>query len=268
MSTVDVTIATRNSSKTIRRCLESIIKNIPYRRIVVVDGGSTDDTAEICKSYGAKVIEEKGNLGRVRYVQALNCETGWVVFVDSDTYIYPEWWRKVSRYTKDREVGIIFGYVDNSFAPGIYTDFAVFFWERGDTVTFSNTLVRRDLVLECEAELERTHGGEDRVVLLHVLNKGMKVKVVKEWLSWHDKDPHRHNIFASYRFGQSIRIKHGFRGPYFGGIRSIRNQIVRWILFTAKTKKVSLKLLIYLLSLSAWTIIGVISPKGSLIKDY
>ncbi|MGD0423211.1 MAG: glycosyltransferase [Candidatus Bathyarchaeia archaeon] len=67
---VETSIATKNSAKTIARCIKAIRESIPVSRLVVVDGGSTDDTVAIARSLGAHVILNKGLLGSVRYSQA------------------------------------------------------------------------------------------------------------------------------------------------------------------------------------------------------
>ena len=57
--TVSIVIATRNSTRTITRCLTSIRKQRYPRakiEIIVADGGSTDETTRIAKKFGAKVI--------------------------------------------------------------------------------------------------------------------------------------------------------------------------------------------------------------------
>jgi len=259
---IDVTVATHNSSRTISKCLESIIKNVPYRRIVVVDAGSVDGTVKICQDLGAEIVREYGYLGKVRYVQALNCDTEWIALVDSDVYIYPEWWSKVSKYMSDRELGMVNGLAH--FPPSdlkVYDKFMNFFFMKRGTVTFSNTLIRRNLVLECKDELERTHAGEDSVVVSHISEKKMKTITIKQPLCFHETNLYRHHPFAHYRWGKSVRIKYGFGGPYFGGFRGIHHQLRLWCIFTAETKQISLKLLIYLLSLSAWVIIGFFSPR-------
>ncbi|MGA3406405.1 MAG: glycosyltransferase, partial [Candidatus Bathyarchaeia archaeon] len=60
---IDASIATKNSAKTIARCIMAIRESIPIGRIVVVDGGSTDDTIAIAKSLGAEVRVNRGLLG-------------------------------------------------------------------------------------------------------------------------------------------------------------------------------------------------------------
>ena len=60
---LSVVITTRNSARTIGRCLESLV---PYYRrgdiaeIVLVDGHSTDSTVEIARSYPVTLLIEEG----------------------------------------------------------------------------------------------------------------------------------------------------------------------------------------------------------------
>ena len=57
--TISVVTATYNSTRTIKRCLESIRgQEYPQEsiEIIIADGGSTDKTVEIAKRFGAKVI--------------------------------------------------------------------------------------------------------------------------------------------------------------------------------------------------------------------
>lgn len=58
---VSVVIPTRNEEKALETLLESLKKQT-YKRyeIVVVDGGSTDNTAKVAKKYGARLIKETG----------------------------------------------------------------------------------------------------------------------------------------------------------------------------------------------------------------
>jgi glycosyltransferase len=56
---VSIITATYNSAETINECLESL-KNQTYRNIehIIIDGKSTDNTVEICKSYSSSVDYE------------------------------------------------------------------------------------------------------------------------------------------------------------------------------------------------------------------
>lgn len=259
---IDVTIATRNSSKYITKCLKAITKNIPYRKVVVVDAGSVDGTVEICKDFGAEIITERGYLGKVRYVQALNCETEWIGIVDSDVYVYPEWWSELSKYMSNPEVGMINCMSDMPISKlKIYTEFNNFSLLKWN-IAFYSALVRRNLVLECKEKLQKTHAGEDYVVASHVLSKGMKIITIRKPLCFHDKDLYKHHPLAFYRWGQTIRIKYGLgRNPYLGGFRVAGENLINWCIFTRETKRLSFKLLFFLLYLGASTITGFLRDK-------
>ena len=57
MIRLSAVIITLNEEKNIERCLKSLLSIVD--EIVVVDSFSTDDTCNICRSYGARVLEHK-----------------------------------------------------------------------------------------------------------------------------------------------------------------------------------------------------------------
>jgi glycosyltransferase involved in cell wall biosynthesis len=76
----------KNEAENISRCLESI-KSIS-NEIIVVDTGSTDNTVEIAKSFGARVFfyEWDNNFSNAKNY-ALDKATGdWIIFLDADEY--------------------------------------------------------------------------------------------------------------------------------------------------------------------------------------
>ncbi len=59
--------------------------------VVVVNDASTDDTREVAKSHGARVIDvELRNIGAVRNAGAKATETPWLIFLDADTCLPAE----------------------------------------------------------------------------------------------------------------------------------------------------------------------------------
>jgi len=82
-------IICQNNENTIRRCLESVAW---ADEIVVVDGGSTDRTLEICREFTANVHQpgDWPGLGPQKN-RALDRATGdWVLSIDSDEWVTPE----------------------------------------------------------------------------------------------------------------------------------------------------------------------------------
>ena len=84
---VSVVIPTRNSEKTLAKCLDSIKKQT-YKNIevIVVDKFSKDKTVEIAKKYGAKIIQSDAEMSKARNIGLNNTseEAELVMFIDSD----------------------------------------------------------------------------------------------------------------------------------------------------------------------------------------
>ena len=186
---VDVLIPTFNNSRTLATCLRHIRDAIPYNRILVGDGGSRDGTVEIANRMGAKVYSFTGKdnmIGTVRYKLAERAETEWVLYIDSDTYIYPIYWKIVSKYRKTG-VGMVIAKQDRCRLPNgeqvKYYDWAS---KRLGFTTFSNTLVPRALILECK-ELLETNACEDTIYAIFAKNKGYRIMKIYDHLSNHDK---------------------------------------------------------------------------------
>jgi glycosyltransferase involved in cell wall biosynthesis len=83
-SDVSVVILTRNSSRTIAQCLKSVSREKPGE-IVVVDDQSTDETLEIVRAYGARLlINSTRSLGYGRQMAVRAAKGAYVMFLDSD----------------------------------------------------------------------------------------------------------------------------------------------------------------------------------------
>jgi glycosyltransferase involved in cell wall biosynthesis len=82
---ISVIITTRNSEKTLERCLNSI-KNQTYENIelIVVDNDSTDKTKEIASRYTKKSYNKGPERSIQRNFGAKNAEGEYLFFVDSD----------------------------------------------------------------------------------------------------------------------------------------------------------------------------------------
>jgi glycosyltransferase involved in cell wall biosynthesis len=92
--TVSVVIPTYNIGKLVARAIDSVLAQTHQPdEIIVVDDGSTDDTADVIKSYGPKVkYIYQDNLGlagaRNTGIKAATCE--WVAFLDGDDEWLPD----------------------------------------------------------------------------------------------------------------------------------------------------------------------------------
>ena len=81
----------KNEEKKLPRSIESLKSAV--NELIVVDTGSTDNTIEIAKSYGAKVIEStwQDDFSAPRNIAIENATGDWIIFLDADEFFaYPD----------------------------------------------------------------------------------------------------------------------------------------------------------------------------------
>ena len=93
MTKISVLIPAYNEEQLIGGVIDSVQQSfagLPSRsyEIVVCDNNSTDRTAEIARSKGARVVFEAHNqIARARNRAAKNADGDWLIFLDGDTYL-------------------------------------------------------------------------------------------------------------------------------------------------------------------------------------
>ncbi len=85
---ISVVLITRNEASRIRRCLDSVRW---AEEIVVVDQHSGDDTAAICRAYGARVIERpmSAGFGEQKNFAIAQASHPWILSLDADEEVTP-----------------------------------------------------------------------------------------------------------------------------------------------------------------------------------
>jgi len=93
---ITVLIAAKNEAVNIRRCITSV-RNA--ERVIVVDSGSIDETAQISLEMGAEVVQFSycGGYPKKRQwaLDKLKIYTDWVLLLDADEVIPPELWHEI-----------------------------------------------------------------------------------------------------------------------------------------------------------------------------
>ncbi len=86
---VSIVMIVKNEAKIIRPCLAAAAW---ADEIVVLDTGSTDSTADICREMGAKVFYQEGweGFGKARQKAVAYATNNWVFSLDADEYASPE----------------------------------------------------------------------------------------------------------------------------------------------------------------------------------
>lgn len=92
---ISVVVPVYNVEKYLSRCIESIINQTYWDfEILLIDDGSTDSSAEICKMYLAKdkrikyIRKINGGLSDARNVGLVLSEGEYITFIDSDDFIH------------------------------------------------------------------------------------------------------------------------------------------------------------------------------------
>lgn len=98
---LSVALATFNEEMALGACLESI-KGLADE-IVVVDGSSTDKTAEIAKSFGAKVLltDNKPVFHINKQLAIDECRGDWILLLDADEIVPPELLKEIKSLVAD-----------------------------------------------------------------------------------------------------------------------------------------------------------------------
>ena len=89
MIPVDVIIPALNVSSTIEATVGSV--RMKVREVIVVDGGSSDDTVSIAKNAGAKVVSAPRGRGVQLAAGATESDSDWLMFLHGDTVLQPGW---------------------------------------------------------------------------------------------------------------------------------------------------------------------------------
>ena len=108
-----------NAAEYISRAMDSILtqQNERYSyELIVIDDGSTDDTAKIVQSYCSKRVTlihaDHCGPGRAREIGLQNATGEYVLFVDADDYVYPQYFERIDESISDDVDLLEFGYYD------------------------------------------------------------------------------------------------------------------------------------------------------------
>ncbi len=138
---LSVVIPVHDGESVLPRCLRGLRDSVgvePFE-ILVVDDGSTDASASIAESCGARVVRrERCGPAAARNAGAIAAEGEIIFFLDADVAVHPETLaRALRRFDQDPILSALFGsYDDRPWAPGVVSQFRNllhhFVHQRGD----------------------------------------------------------------------------------------------------------------------------------------
>lgn len=107
MIDVSIIIPIYNRAKTLNACIESVLQlDYSNYEVVLVDDGSTDESASICKDFCKRYAnisyfyKENGGVSSARNLGLSKSNGKWVTFVDSDDLVSPSHLNIISREVK------------------------------------------------------------------------------------------------------------------------------------------------------------------------
>lgn len=223
-----VVIPTYNREDLLKECLQSL-SNQSFKafEVLVCDDGSTDNTAEVVKSFLGQldvrhlVQENSGGPAAPRNLGIAHAKHDWICFLDSDDF----WSSKKLEVLKsaiERSQRKIFchafavidangmmGSVIGKYRRSLgYNDFETLIYNGGGVVNSSicvhRALLTRDYLFN---ENPRYHGIEDFIFLLNLTYKGHEIHTIPNVLGFYRV--HGGNISANTQ-GQLVKWKHFF----------------------------------------------------------
>jgi tetratricopeptide (TPR) repeat protein len=101
--TISLCMIVKDEEDCLARCLESV-KDV-VDEIIVVDTGSTDNTVEIAKKFGAKVFHHpwEGDFSKARNYSIGYATCDWVLYLDADEELFAEDKLKLKEVTKEKD---------------------------------------------------------------------------------------------------------------------------------------------------------------------
>jgi rSAM/selenodomain-associated transferase 2 len=109
---VSVVIPTLNAADTLAGLVEQLGDTAIVKEIVIVDGGSSDDTAAIAGTAGARVIATARGRG-IQLAAGADAATGdWLLFLHADCRLARDWEAAVAAFLSAPEAASRAGYFD------------------------------------------------------------------------------------------------------------------------------------------------------------
>lgn len=224
---LSIVIPAFNESRLIERSLQSVADSIAANKkpgftseTIVVDNNSTDNTAELARRAGARVVFEPVNqIGRARNAGAAQATGEWLLFLDADSLLGPELLADILRVI---ESGTYVGCGSTLRMDGLpwWADVTLRLWT-GTSVLFRWAA---GALIVCRRDAFQDIGGFDQE--LYALDEIRLSKQLKQWGRRHGL---QFTILTRYPLETSSRKISLYSG------REIAGQIFRIFLLPKKT---------------------------------
>ena len=212
---VSIVVPTLNSGATINECLRSILElHYPKKllEVIVIDGGSTDDTMEIAKGHPIKVIYSQLNPPAAYNLVLKDIQNPIIGLVDSDAKVEKQWLRKLVKLLDDPKVAGASGTVDtwnkDKLVPRVIGYELISRYRRlPDTVervATMNLLLKKKIVMEIGGFDEALPTQYDTDIGARLAEAGYRIAFDAEAMCYHFHRPTLKAFFKQqYKYGQN-----------------------------------------------------------------
>jgi len=220
---VSIIIPVRNEAGLLKNCLESI-SNLDYPKdrveVIIADGMSDDNTAEVARLHGAKVVlNERQTVSPGRNIAFKNSSGEIIAFTDADCVVDKNWLRNSLKYFEDKTVacaggpnltppdegdfGRAVGFVFNQrmFAAGSIHARELREVKEVRSIPGCNAVYRKSALDKVMPIDESLLTCDDTELNQRLLDKGYKLLYTPDVFVWHHRRPNPKGLFRQmYRY--------------------------------------------------------------------
>jgi len=220
---VSIIIPVKNDASLLKACLESI-SNLDYPKnkieVIIADGMSTDDSAEVAKNYGARVVlNEKQTVSPGRNIAFKRSSGEIIAFTDADCLVDKNWISNSLKYFEDEKIvcvggpnltpsdegdfGKAVGFVFNQkiFSPGSIHARELKEIKEVKSIPGCNAIYRRDALEKVMPIDESLLTCDDTELNQRLIDKEYKLLYTPDVFVWHYRRPNPKRLWNQmYRY--------------------------------------------------------------------
>lgn len=232
---VDIVVIGINAEKTLGNCLSSIINSeseFLEMCVFYVDGGSTDSSVDIAKSFeGVKILtveSENPTPGRQRNAGWKAGTAGYIQFLDSDTLLNKTWLSRALPILEENDIGAVCGLREElNPEKSIYNWIANIEWNPayGEIEEFGgDVLTKRDVLSLSAGYDDDLIAGEDPDLSYKIRKHGYRIIRLDTPMTKHDLSMYHLAQYwkRSYRSGHAFaEIQNRYKDMWRASVRRI-----------------------------------------------
>lgn len=275
MKKVTVIIPCYNGEKFVAKCIESILNQTKApNEILVIDDGSTDNSASIIEKYNVRLIKHETNKGlaEARNTGMKNASSDILIFVDADTIADPKLIESLLEgYTNENVAGVGGQGIESSI-QNMYD-----LWRKlhasqssGDKVIKNTQLLwglcssfKRNVLIKLGGfDPFYETNGEDMDISIRIRKKGYRLAYMPNARVYHQRTDNFKTlcnmIYRWYYWGYIVKKRNGeepFKKWLFITFRNLRTNTLSDLIHQKNFKLVLINLVMFLIELKA-TIFG------------